>query len=852
MSSYPDVGARAHDAWVGLSASEATRRLVSDGANELPGDKQRSLLALVRDVLSEPMFLLLLGAAGVYLLLGDAGDAAVLACSLVAVVGITVYQERRTDRTLRALRDLSTPRALVVRDGEQLRIPGREVVRGDLVIVREGDRIPADAVLRESIGIAVDESLLTGESVPVSKRGAVGTVERLPPGGDDLPLVYSGTLTVRGHGIAEVLATGPRTQVGMIGGRLAELAQERTPLQRQTSQIVRVIAIAGLVLCALLTLVLAVRGSFLEGALAGITLAMSLLPEEFPVVLTVFLALGAWRISKHRVLTRRAPVIEALGAATVLAVDKTGTLTENRMMVQVVECGETRIELAHSAGGVSRDVEHTLAIAMGACELDVVDPMDRAIVQAATTHASRAIERFQSMHLIREYDLTADLLAVIHVWQATREVECDALAKGAPEDIACLCRLDDPARSALLDRANELARNGMRVLAVAHASVHATALPDNPRTMVFALDGLLGLVDPVRPAVPDAIAECRTAGIRVIMITGDHPSTALAVAKAIHLDVGSGVLTGPEVQRMDRATLAERVRSVNVYARMVPEQKLALVQAMKASGEIVAMTGDGVNDAPALKAAHIGVAMGRRGSDVAREAASLVLLDDDFSALVAAVRAGRRIFDNIRNAMSYLVAVHIPLGGMGLLPALLGWPLFLFPVHVVFLEFVIDPACSLVFEAERASANVMRRPPRPATDRVFDTRLVLTAAMLGVSILLAVAMTYAIVLYERGGDAARGSAFATLVVGNLLLIATSRSRTLPALAVLFRPNAAFVAIAGGVIAALIVVLYWPPAVHLFRFDSPTPREISIAVGLGVASVLWYDVVKFLRWGFRAR
>jgi Ca2+-transporting ATPase len=830
--------------WVGLSQTEAAHRLAVEGPNELTVERGHSLLGLVRGVLAEPMFLLLLGAVGIYLLLGDPIEALVLACSLLAVIAITVYQERRTERALEALRDLSSPRALVIREGQQQRIPGQDVVRGDLVVVREGDRIPADAILRESVGISIDESLLTGESVPVSKRAEDGEPAPYPPGGDNLPFVYSGTLAVRGHGIAEVLATGPRTQVGIIGRQLTSVTAEKTPLQQQTARLVRALAVIGLAVCVAVIILLTVtRGSFLDAILAGITLAMSLLPEEFPVVLTVFLALGAWRISKHRVLTRRTPAIETLGAATVLAVDKTGTLTENRMRVQVIEIGGVRLDVGSITAGHNPRVGELLGAAFAACEKDVVDPMDRAIVQAARSLAAEETVSFESMRLIREYDLTAGLLAVVHIWQSAGTGRLYVAAKGAPEAIASLCRLNASAREKLLAAVAQHGADGLRVLAVAHAEPESTVLPDDPRQFPFDLDGLIGLVDPVRETVPGAIAECYAAGIRVVMITGDYPATALAVARAIGLDVRAGILTGPELEALDDVSLAERVRVVNAYARMVPEQKLRLVQALKANGEIVAMTGDGVNDAPALKAAHIGVAMGSRGTDVAREAAALVLLEDDFAALVATVRAGRRIYENIRHAMSYLVAVHIPLGGMGLVPALVGWPLFLLPVHVVFLEFIIDPACTLVFEGERGAADLMRRPPRPAHEPLFTRRFMIPVAVLGAAMLAAVIVSYAIVLGGHGAEAARANAFATLVIANVLLIVTSRSDSESTLALLFRPNAAFLTIAALVFAALAFVLYFPPAAKLFQFAPPTSAQLALSAGLGAASVIWYDAVK---------
>ena len=833
----------------GLSEAEAARRLASEGPNELPTDRARSLLEITRSVLGEPMFLLLLGAVAVYLLLGDAAEAIVLACSLLAVVGITVYQEQRTARVLRTLRDLSSPRALVIREERQRRIPGREVVRGDVLVVREGDRVPADAVLRECVGMSVDESLLTGESVPVTKRKEAAQVTIGRPGGEGLPFLYSGTMVVRGHGMAEVLATGSATQIGLIGTRLATVRQEPSPLQRETRRIVRILAVAGLMLCAVVIALLAMtRGSLLDAVLAGITLAMTVLPEEFPVVLTVFLALGAWRMASQGVLTRRTPAIEALGATTVLAVDKTGTLTENRMQVQVLEAGDARADLRNAAAEMGATLQALLSIAFGACERDVVDPMERAIVNAASAFAPDAIARFSAMKLIREYDVSADLLAVVHVWKRPEEDSCEVTAKGAPEAIAALCRLDAGAAGELRKRAETHAREGMRVLAVARGSVEEGSLSEAATGIPLELCGLIGLADPVRRSVPAAIAECYGAGIRVVMITGDYVETALAVARAIGLDIRGGAISGPEIERLDDSGLVRRARAVNVYARMVPEHKLRLVQALKADRAIVAMTGDGVNDAPALKAAHIGVAMGSRGTDVAREAASLVLLEDDFATLVATMRTGRRIYDNIRNAMSYLLAVHVPLAGMGLLPALTGWPLFFFPVHIVFLEFIIDPACSLVFEAERGARDLMRRPPRRPGEPLFSRGMLAFAALLGAATLAAAAGIYGMLLGTQGEEVARASAFVTIVTANIFLIMVSRSRRETALTLALRPNPVFFAIVAAASAALALVLYYPPAARLFRFAPLDAGSLGLACGLGAASVLWYDVAKMSRAG----
>ena len=801
----------------GLSGEQARRRLAAEGPNLLPGAERRSTLAIALEVLREPMFLLLVAAAAIYLLLGDLREALVLAASIVVVAIITVVQERKSERALEALRELSSPRALVVRDGAVQRIPGAEVVRGDLMLLAEGDRVAADARLVAAHDLLVDESLLTGESLPVEKQAPMP--------------VFSGTLALKGQGRAEVTATGPRTEFGRIGQSLASLDTEKTMLQRETARIVKIAASAGLACCVLLAgYYIAMRGDWLGGVLAGLTLAMAALPEEFPVVLTVFLALGAWRIARHGVLTRRMPAIETLGSATVLCVDKTGTLTENRMaLAETLAAGVEPAALVEAAAL--------------ACERDPFDPMERAILEAAGPGAEALRAAWT---LERDYALTADFLAVCHAWRSPAGARRVAI-KGAAETVLALCALTDAERDAALARMHSVAERGLRLLAVAESGWDEPELPADPRAYAFRWLGFVGFADPLRGEVPEAVALCRRAGIRVVMITGDYPGTALAIARQAGLDTAGGALSGAEIAAMDDAQLAQTVRRVNVFARIRPEQKLRLVQAYKSAGEVVAMTGDGVNDAPALKAAHIGVAMGRRGTDVAREAAALVLLEDDFSSIVGTVRLGRRIYENIRNAMRYILAVHVPTTGMSFLPLAFGWPVFLYPVHIVFLEFVIDPACSIVFEAERSEEGAMERPPRDPKEPLFNLQMLGVSLMLGASALAAVFLVYAwgVAAGHPDGEQ-RALGFATIVFANLAMIHATRSRDLTLVGSLLKPNAALWWITAGTLAALAASIYVRPAAEIFRFAPLGLRDLAIAGGAGVASVIWYDLYKLLR------
>jgi Ca2+-transporting ATPase len=801
----------------GLGSAEASARLAADGPNALPRATTHGVAALALSVLREPMFVLLLMAAGIYLALGDLGDALVLAASIVAILAITVVQERRTQRALEALGELSSPHALVLRDGVEKRIPGAEVVRGDLLILREGDRVAADGVVSNPHAFEVDESLATGESLPVRKPAASSVV--------------SGSLVVRGSAAVQVTATGPRSELGRIGVSLATIEGRATPLQVETARMVRRMAVLALALCLLFALAFAtLRGDGIGGILAGLTLAMSLLPEEFPVVLTVFLALGAWRIAKHGVLTRRMPVIEALGSATVLCCDKTGTLTENRMTVASTwEDGGWRAP--------DRGAERLLGIAALACDPAGFDPMDRAILAAAAPRGRRP-------HPEKRHALTEGFLAVAHGYRD--EHGAHLAMKGAPETVIGLAALDPASRERILAAAAEAAARGMRVLAVADARWNERAWPHQAAAHDWRFAGLIAFADPVRASAPAAVAQCRRAGIRVVMITGDHAATARAIARECGIDADT-VVTGAQLTAMDDEALAARVGSVQVYARVRPEQKLRLVNALRASGEVVAMTGDGVNDAPALKAADIGIAMGGRGTDVAREAAALILVDDDFAAIPGAVQLGRRIYDNIRNAMRYLVAVHVPLAGVAFVPLVAGWPLLLLPVHVVFLEFVIDPACSLVFEAERGDPRAMDRPPRPQGEPLFTRASLTVAALLGASVLAAVTLALA-AAHAAGLDEfqSRTVAFVALVAGNLALIVANRSARLTTVEALRNRNTALWSILAGACAALAVAIYVPAAATLFRFSPPPAAWLALAALGGAGSIAWFDLYKLFK------
>jgi Ca2+-transporting ATPase len=605
---------------------------------------------------------------------------------------------------------------------------------------------------------------------------------------------------------------------------LSRVQREPTSVHVQTRRLVRFVAILGIGASIAITLLYGlILGQWMNGVLAGIALAMALLPEEFPLVLTVFFALGAWRMAQRHVLARRPAAIEALGAATVLCTDKTGTLTENRMHVAAVSCGGRRYDAG--APWPPETAELLLHAAL-ATKHDPVDPMDRAL-QSTGFHPAAGSKRLQ------EYPFRPDLPLFATVWSESGGPSTVRIAvKGAPETVARLCALDAQALRGIQEEIDRLAANGLRVLGVAGAT-QGQAPPDDPRELSVHWMGLVAFADPLRPTAAAAIAECRAAGIAVRMITGDHPATAMAIARQAGID-SDAIITGAELETMSEAHLRERIAHVAVFARINPQQKLRIVEALKSNGEVVAMTGDGVNDAPALKAAHIGVAMGGRGTDVAREAASLVLLDDDFSSLVAAVRHGRRIYDNLRKATGFIIAVHVPIAGLALLPILLGWPTLLHPIHIVFLELIIDPVCSIVFEAQADEPDIMSRPPRDPREPMFRRQDVLRSLALGMTALFFVtSVFYAGLMSSAGPEVARSMAFVALVSCNFgLVFVTRRERNDRG-----PHNRALRRTLLIAVTVLALVMAVPAVRTLFAFGIPPPLSLLLAVASGPALLM---------------
>jgi P-type Ca2+ transporter type 2C len=836
------------ETYQGLNEEQVKQKIAKEGLNELPSSKPKNIFQIGLGVLKEPMFILLVACGTLYLVLGNIREGIMLMGFVLVIMGIEFYQERKTEKALDALKDLASPRALVIRNGETKRIAGREVVTDDIVILQEGDRVPADAKVLSSNNLLSDESLLTGEPVPVRKREWKEGEPALIPGGDEIPYVYSGSMIVQGNGIVQVTATASNTEIGKIGKALESVNEEPTRLKREMGTLVKRLTIIGVILCLLvISIYFITRGDLLKGFLAGITLAMAMLPEEFPVVLTVFLAIGAWRMSKKNVLTRKPAAIETLGSATVLCTDKTGTLTQNKMTVTKLFNGSDFFSV--SAKNDFPDPFHEI-IEYGilASQANPFDPMEKAIINIGDQFLCNTEHIHTGWAMEKEYSLSKELLAMSRVFTNTGTNTKIIATKGAPEAIFDLCHLNSERITLYSDAVEQMASLGLRVLGVSRAKIDPGKLPEIQHDFDFEFLGLIGLTDPIRENVPLAVSECYKAGIRVIMITGDYPVTACNIGKEIGLKDYSFCITGQELRDMSEEELCERIKTVNVFARVVPEQKLKIVNSLKKNNEIVAMTGDGVNDAPALKAANIGIAMGEKGTDVAREASALVLMDDNFASIVGAIKMGRRIFDNMQKALGYIFAIHVPIAGLSLIPVFFAkLPLILWPVHIVFLELIIDPACSIIFEAEKEEKNVMSRRPKDINEPFFGASKIFLSCMQGVGILVVTLLIYFIGLDKGYSEKeVRTMTFVTLIVSNIAVIISNRSWVTNFFKLIFTPNKTVKWVVGGAIFFLILVLNVPFLLNLFQFEKISLNEAIVCVAAGLLSITWFEVYKLFK------
>ncbi|MGL4373109.1 MAG: cation-translocating P-type ATPase, partial [Turicibacter sp.] len=784
----------------------------------------------ILNIFKEPMFLLLFGTALLYFILGEPSDGLIMIGFVAFMAAINIFQEWRTDKTLQALKDLSAPRVKVIREDRIETIEGCQVVMDDLMILQEGEKISADAILIESYDLGVDESTLTGESEVVWKK------QRITQGEESSHfkrnMCYTGTIVTQGRAIVKVTGVGALTEYGKIGVDLLTVPQEPTPLEKQTRHLIKVCALIGLFMFVTVVMVTFINtNDIVESLLSGITLAMAMIPEEFPVILTVFLAMGCWRLAKKNALIRRMPSVETLGAVSVLCTDKTGTLTKNEMNVESLY-----------PYGKTTEVQ-LIKYASLASEPFPFDPMEKAILSKAES-MKLDVTRLHENRLISEYPFSSETKMMGHIW----EIEGMPLlaAKGSCESILPLCQLSPEEVIHVSYHQEEMAKLGYRVIAIG-LSKNMDAIPEVLSQNNLELLGLIGLQDPPRAEVMDAIKICNKAGIRVVMITGDNGTTAKAIASKIGIENSENVLTGTELDTLSDEILAQRVKETNIYARVIPNHKMRIVKALKDNGEVVAMTGDGVNDAPALKYSDIGISMGKRGTEVAKEASDMILLDDNFTTIVETVHDGRRIYDNIRKAVGYVFVIHIPIALLALIAPILNLPLILLPIHVVLLELIIDPTCSIIFERQPAEANIMTRKPRHRNDSLVDRRLLGKSILQGLSIFIGVFGTYYYALqHQIGIDTARTLGLIILIVSNLFLVYVNRSESEFSLSMMFKcKDHVLIKINLLIVTMLALVIYTPLGNILVKTTPVSFRQLIISILIAFCMTHWYEVVKWI-------
>lgn len=811
---------------MGLTEKEVLESREKYGSNELEKKKKETFLHKVFHVFSEPMFLLLIITASIYFILGDIGDGVIMLCFVLFISGIEFVQEQKTDKALETLNNLSALNVKVIRNGKRLVIDSRDIVMGDLVLLEEGDKISADGIILECQGLGINESTLTGESEVVYKK-----LEDNSSNHFKLNMCYSGTDVTNGSAMIKVTSIGKNTEYGKIGTALNSIKKEKTPLEKQIKKLVVICTIISLVFFALVIIInfiynqgMHLQDRIISSILSGITVAMATIPEEIPVILTVFLAMGAWDLAKKNTLTRNMRAVETLGAVTVLCTDKTGTVTQNKMTVK-----ETLIQ-----------TEDFYMIASLACPKKPYDPMEIAIQEHC--FQKEVSPSIYNNKLVHEYIFNNEDKMMGQVWEINNQnILC---AKGAYENILPLCKLTKEEEQGIKKQIEEYTSLGYRVLAIAKKE-NMKEIPEKIQDNHLIFSGLIALVDPPRKGIRESIKSCYDAGVRVVIITGDNGETAKGIAKQINLTHSNNVITGEELEKMSDKELKKRVKDTNIFARVYPNHKMRIVTALQENKEVVAMTGDGVNDAPALKKAEIGIAMGERGTNVAKEAADMILMDDNFNTIVAAIKNGRTIYSNIKKAISYILVIHIPIAFVSLFVPLFNLPTLLVPIHIVLLELIIDPTSSIIFQRLKPDKNVMMEPPRKMNEPIINKQTVIKSVLQGFIIFLMVFGSY-YYLIKKGIalDLANTFAFTILVLANIFVVYVLQSKEYAYKNFIIDLKDKIIVLINSIIVLVLLLLIYVPALNqIVGMSSLNIYQLIIAILLALISTVPFDLLK---------
>jgi len=819
----------------GLTDLEVLESAKIHGTNSVEHAKKNHFLISLVDIIKEPMFLLLFTATSIYFITGDYGDGIFMAIAIVFVIAISVFQESRSRNAIEALKKLSQPKCKVIRNSTIIEIPTEEIVIGDCVQLEEGAFIPADGIILSSNDFSVNESVLTGESLAVFKSNE-----------SDNKQVFQGTIVASGLAICEISAIGKNTQLGKIGSSLNAIEDEKTPLQIQINNFVTKMSIIGLVIFGIVWGINYYNSrELLDSLLKALTLAMSVIPEEIPVAFTTFMALGAWRLMKMGIITKQTKTVETLGSATVICTDKTGTITENKMSLAELYLfdSDTIIDTKEK---LTTEAEEVLNYAMWSSEPIPFDAMEIAIHEAYSKIESE--DERPLFKMVHEYPLSGKPPMMTHIFENNSGKKIIA-AKGAPEALIEVSHLSEAEKNQVLKAMKTMTSKGFRVLGVGVSDFSGTDYPESQQELKFNFKGLVAFYDPPKHNIQAVFETFYKAGIQVKIVTGDNAETTSTIAKQVGFKNADKVLNGDELMAMDEATLKEKVMETAIFTRMFPEAKLKIIQALKANNQIVAMTGDGVNDGPALKSAHIGIAMGKKGTEIAKQAANLILIDDNFEKMTDAIAMGRKIYINLKKAIQYIISIHIPIILIVFIPLALGWiyPNIFTPVHIIFLEIIMGPTCSIIYENEPMEDNLMLQKPRPLTTTFFNLKEVLISIIQGLVITLGLLFIYQYAVSENMSEnGTRTLIFLTLITSNIVLTLANRSFYYSIFKTIQYKNNLVGLIIGITIFMTGLLLFIPAFSKFFLFEMVSGSQIGICVLVGSISVLWVEIYKIFK------
>jgi len=817
----------------GLADQQVNAARKKYGQNTLNYKKENEILGAIKSLAKEPMIILLLVASSIYFISGKAGDGIFLASAILVVSAISLYQDSRSRNALEKLKDFTQPKCKVIRNGNVIEIKSEDLVVGDSLIVEEGTSITADGIIVNSNDFSVNESILTGESLAVFKDKA-----------KEDNFIFTGTTVASGLAVATITAIGNETKLGKIGKSLESISEEKTPLEIQINNFVKKLVIAGAFVFLIVWGINFFRSHLvLDSLLKALTLAMSILPEEIPMAFTTFMAIGAWRLMKMGIVVKQMKTVETLGSATVICTDKTGTITENKMsLAKVYTLSAQRIT---NADELNQDETALIALSMWASEPIPFDPMEVALHNAYSNLKLK--DERPDFKMIYEYPLSGKPPMMTHLFEDNSGRRIIA-AKGAPEALIAVSHISEKEKMQIEEAIKALTADGYRVLAVGEARFTGNSFPKTQQEFQFTFKGIVAFYDPPKKNIQDVLEDFYRAGIAVKIVTGDNAATTTAIAKQVGFRGFEKSLTGDELMQLSDIELQDRVLDTNIFTRMFPEAKLKIINALKAKNQIVAMTGDGVNDGPALKAAHIGIAMGKKGTEIAKQAASLILLEDDLSKMVDAIAMGRRIYTNLKKAFLYILSIHIPIILTVFIPLALGWiyPNIFTPVHIIFLELIMGPTCSIIFENEPIEENAMISKPRPFTTTFFNRKEIITSISQGLIITAGTLFTYQLSVYNGCDEAyTRSMVFAVLITANIFLTLVNRSFYYSILTTIRYKNNMVLVIIGITIVLTGLLLYINPLSAFFKFEKLSLLDLAVCIGIGSVSVLWYELLKIV-------